>query len=338
MTPALMLALALAQSPQQPPAAPASAPAVETGAQPTAPEATATAPETAGAESHAAAAPQAEGHSPAAPGVHAEGEAEGHATDPASVLMHHVTDQPYFGLPSKHLVFFVLVAVFTIVVIRMAVGRYDAKRVPQGFGAFVEMLVVFIRDDIAEANIGHDGRKFTPLLCSFFFFILFAALIGLVPVPSYANGEWSFAGVTSTGNIAVTLALATISFLAQQYAGISKYGVVHHFMNLVPPGLPKLLLPIMIPVEFISMFTKPFALMVRLFANMLAGHMVITALLLLIPLMAQISTVFGIAVLPVSWGLTLFIMLLEILVAFIQAYIFTLLSAIFIGMYAHPAH
>jgi F-type H+-transporting ATPase subunit a len=94
----------------------------------------------------------------------------------------------------------------------------------------------------------------------------------------------------------------------------------------------------MIPVEILSMFTKPFALMIRLFANMLAGHMVITTLLLLISLMGQISWLGGVAMTPVSIGLALFIMLLEILVAFIQAYIFTLLSAIFIGMYAHPAH
>ena len=94
----------------------------------------------------------------------------------------------------------------------------------------------------------------------------------------------------------------------------------------------------MIIVEIIGLFSKPFALMVRLFANMLAGHMVITALLLLIPIMAKVSLVFGVGMIPVSLGLSLFIMVLEVLVAFIQAYIFTLLSAIFIGMYAHPAH
>ena len=154
-----------------------------------------------------------------------------------------------------------------------------------------------------------------------------AALLGLTPFSA-----------TSTGNLAVTLGLAGISFVAQQYAGISRYGVVGHFRNLVPPGLPLLLLPIMIPVEILSMFTKPFALMVRLFANMLAGHMVITALILLIALMADLSTAAGVLMAPVSLGLALFIMLLEVLVAFIQAYIFTLLSAIFIGMYAHPAH
>src|SRR5439155_3369122 len=122
-------------------------------------------------------------------------------------------------------------------------------------------------------------RVYTPLLCSFFFFILIAALIGLMPFSA-----------TSTGNVSVTLGLAIVSFAAMQYAGISKYGLVGHFKNLVPPGLPVWLLPIMVPVEILSMFTKPFALMVRLFANMLAGHMVITALLMLIPLIDRKST------------------------------------------------
>jgi F-type H+-transporting ATPase subunit a len=270
-----------------------------------------------------------------APAGHGEGQ-----PDPATVLMHHVTDGTYFGIfRSKHLVFFCIAAVLVIIMARLAIHSYREGKVPTGLGAFVEMVMVFIRDDIAEKNIGHgDGRKFTPLLCSFFFFILVAALLGLIPLPQYADGHLSFAGTTSTGNIAVTMALALISFLAQQYAGIAKYGVVHHFANLIPPGIPKPLLLIMVPVEIISMFTKPFALMIRLFANMLAGHMVITTLLLLIPLMAGVSTLFGVSMIPISLLLALFIMMLEILVAFIQAYIFTLLTSIFIGMYAHPAH
>lgn len=257
----------------------------------------------------------------------AAGGAHEAAHGPAAVLMHHVLDQPWFGLPSKHLVFFVFAALAVMLLVRLALRGYGKDGVPRGLASGVEALVLFIRDEIAEKNIGHEGRKFTPLLCSFFFFILVAALLGLLPFSA-----------TSTGNIAVTMALALVSFLAQQYAGISKFGVVHHFQNLVPPGLPAWLLPIMIPVEILSMFTKPFALMVRLFANMLAGHMVITALLLLVPLMAQIATVAGVLVIPISLGLSLFIMLLELLVALIQAYIFTLLTAIFIGMYAHPAH
>jgi len=213
------------------------------------------------------------------------------------------------------------------VIVRLAMRSYR-QRVPYGLGAAIEALVVFVRDEIAEKNIGHgDGARFTPLLLSFFFFILVAALLGLMPFAA-----------TSTGNLAVTMGLALVSFAAQQYGGISKYGIVGHFRNLIPPGLPAWLLPVMVPVEILSMFTKPFALMIRLFANMLAGHMVITTLLLLIALMGQISWLGGVAMAPVSILLVLFVMLLEILVAFIQAYIFTLLSATFIGMYAHPAH
>jgi F-type H+-transporting ATPase subunit a len=264
---------------------------------------------------------------PAAEG-HAATEAEGGHEDPATVIMHHVTDVPFLGLPSKHMVFFLLAALLVIVGAQLAVRSYGAGGVPRGVGAAVEGLVVFVRDQLAEPNIGHaDARKFTPLLCSFFSFILVAALLGLMPFAA-----------TSTGNLAVTMGLALVSFAAQQYGGISKHGVVGHFRNLVPPGLPAWLLPVMVPVEILSMFTKPFALMIRLFANMLAGHMVITTLLLLIALMGQISWLGGVAMAPVSIVLALFVMFLEILVAFIQAYIFTLLSATFIGMYVHPAH
>ncbi len=276
---------------------------------------------------HEATAPPAGQHvGEAAPGPGAAEHGET-AHGPAEVMMHHVLDGPILGLPSKHLVFFLVAAALVILLTQLAVRSYDPKRRPKGLGSVVETFVLFIRDEIATANIGHDGHRFVPLLCSFFFFILVAALLGLLPFSA-----------TSTGNLAVTMGLAIVSFAAQQYAGISKFGLGGHLHNLVPPGLPAWLLPIMIPVEILSMFTKPFALMVRLFANMLAGHMVITALLLLIPLMAQISSLFGILIAPVSIGLSLFIMLLELLVALIQAYIFTLLTAIFIGMYAHPAH
>ncbi len=254
---------------------------------------------------------------------------------PSAILMHHVLDQrlahvmigPLDLGPTKHLLFFMAVGLLVVALMRWALASYRGG-IPRGIAAFVEILVIYIRDEVAEKNIGHgEGRKFTPLLLSFFFFILIAALFGLLPFAA-----------TATGNLSVTLGLALVAFLAMQYAGISKYGVAHHFAGMVPPGLPVWLVPIMIPVEVLGVFSKPFALMIRLFANMLAGHMVITALLLLIPLMSVISTAFGVAMIPVSVGLALFIDLLEILVAFIQAYIFTLLTAIFIGMYAHPVH
>jgi F-type H+-transporting ATPase subunit a len=338
---AWILGLALAVAPQH--EAAQAPPAVEASAEHKA------APAEAAAHGEGEGTPAEHAAEPGATEAHAAGSAaEGHEAGaaggedhggPAQVLMHHVTNEgaPYtfkiwkwslFTVPiSKHLFFMILVMAIVVAMARTAVRSYR-DGVPTGIGSAVEALVVFVRDDIAEKNIGHgDGRKFTPLLLSFFCFILVAALFGLLPFSA-----------TSTGNLAVTFALATISFAAQQWGGISKYGVVGHFKNLVPHGLPTLLLPIMIPIEIIGMFSKPFALMIRLFANMIAGHMVITALLMLISLMAGISTFFGIFMAPISIGLSLFIMCLELLVSFVQAYIFTLLTSIFIGMYAHPAH
>jgi F-type H+-transporting ATPase subunit a len=326
---ALLLALFLQATP-----APAATPAVEATPTPAAETASPAPEHPAGeAEGHAAGAAtpaSPEGHAPEA-GEHAAAAAgEGHGESPADIIFHHVMDGPtLFGVvKSKHLLFLFVVALLVIALAQLAVRSYKGGQVPKGLGAAVESLVLFIRDEVAEPNIGHgDGRKFTPLLCSFFSFILLAALIGLLPLSA-----------TTTGNISVTLALATISFAAQQWAGISKYGLFGHFHNLVPPGMPWPMLIIMIPVEILGIFTKPFALTVRLFANMLAGHMVIVTLLLLIPLMGQLHWLAGAAMTPISLLLAVFIMLLELLVAFIQAYIFTLLTAIFIGMYAHPAH
>jgi F-type H+-transporting ATPase subunit a len=310
---AFVLAAALAAQPPSGQEPPAAAPAGEHSAAPA---------------GHAAEGRAAEGHA-------AEGhEAEGHE-GPAEILMHHVTDRPLgYTLalgplsftPTRHLLFFVLASVVVLIVVRLAIRSYR-ENIPSGIGAAVETLVLYVRDEIAEKNIGHDGAKYTPLLLSFFFFILFAALLGLLPFSS-----------TSTGNLSVTMGLAAVAFVATQFAGISNYGVVKHFTNMVPPGLPLWLLPIIIPVELLGMFSKPFALMIRLFANMLAGHMVITTLLLLIPLMSAIGLLFGVPMIPISLALALFIMTLEILVAFIQAYVFTLLTSIFIGMSAHPAH
>lgn len=315
MLSALLLTLALAQAPHQEPAVPATPAVAEIAATPV----------EAHKEGEAAPAAATSGH--AAP---AEGGEHG---GPSAILMHHVTDQadyrPFglpFAFPSKHLFFLIVAMLLVILAARLAIASYK-DGAPSGIGSVVETLVVYVRDEIAIKNIGHDGAKFAPLLLSFFFFILFAALFGLLPFSS-----------TATGNLSVTMALAGISFVAQMYAGISKYGVAGHFKNLVPHGLPAPILVVMIPIEIMSMFTKPFALMIRLFANMLAGHMMIAALLMLVPLCAAISQTLGIIMIPISLGMALFIMCLEILVAFIQAYVFTLFSAIFIGMYAHPAH
>jgi len=215
--------------------------------------------------------------------------------------------------PSKHVVMLWISAVLLLIMALAAVGRRSL--VPRGLYNFVELLVQFVRD-IAVSNIGKaDADRFVPYLCSAFFFILFMNLLGLVPFMA-----------TATANVSVTVALALFTFLITQYAAIRAQGIGGYLAHLTG-GVPKSLAwlwPIMIPVEFLGLFTKPFALTIRLFANMVAGHFVILALLGLI---FSIS----IFVAPVSVALALAIFMLELFVAFVQAYIFTMLSALFIG-------
>jgi len=200
-------------------------------------------------------------------------------------------------------------------------ARRSREPVPRGLRAALEVLILFVRDEIGAKCIGKGHEKYTGYLLTTFFFILTCNLLGLVPGMS-----------TATGAISVTAALAVIAFLMIQLAGIRNYGVVGHIKNLVPHGLPTMILPIMIPVEILGMLTKPFALAVRLFANMTAGHVVILSLIGLIFILEHA------AVAAVAVPFALFIYVLELLVAFIQAFIFTLLTALFIGMSAHPAH
>jgi F-type H+-transporting ATPase subunit a len=193
---------------------------------------------------------------------------------------------------------------------------------PKGIQSFLEPVILFIRDDIAIPNLGpHKYQKFMPYLLSVFFFILINNLMGLVPFPPPF-------GANVTGNIAITLTLATCTFLIIQFNGNKSYWK-HIFAT---PGVPFWLLPIMIPVEIIGMFSKPFALMIRLFANILAGHIVVLSLICLI-------FIFGsLALAPVSIFFVIFMDCLELLVAFLQAYIFTLLSALFISMAVQESH
>jgi F-type H+-transporting ATPase subunit a len=183
------------------------------------------------------------------------------------------------------------------------------------------VLVVFVRDEIAEPTIGKPYRTFLPFLLTMFFFILFGNFLGLIPFSA-----------TFTSNIAVTATLAIISFIMIQLGGIKQNGFFGYFKGLVPHGIPVMLLPLMVLVEILGLFTKPFALAIRLFANMIAGHTVILALLGLIFFM---GTIF---IAPVSVAFAIFIYLLEILVALIQAYIFTMLTSLFIGMAVHQEH
>ena len=160
-----------------------------------------------------------------------------------------------------------------------------------------------------------------PFFLTVFFFILFCNLIGLIPYSA-----------TPTGNISVTAALALCTFVVVQVAGIANNGLFGYFKSLVPSGMPLWLLPMMVPIEILGLFSKPFALCIRLFANMIAGHVAILVFLGLIIMLQNYL------IAPFSVGFAAAIYLLEIFIAFIQAFIFTLLSALFISMAAHPDH
>lgn len=226
--------------------------------------------------------------------------------------------------PTKS-IFMMWIAAALLLVVVSAVKHTDAAQlVPKGAGAnMLESLVVFVRDEIAVKNIGkEEAGRYVPFLCTAFFFILFCNWLGLIPNMA-----------TATGNLAVTLALALITFVLTQIASIRAAGIGGYLGHLTG-GTPAPMWPIMIPVEILGLFTKPFALMVRLFANMLAGHMVLFFVLGLIFLIHPLAAV-------VSVPMAAALYMLEIFVGLVQAYIFTMLSALFIGMgvaMGHHAH
>jgi len=244
---------------------------------------------------------------------------------------HLPTGWKLFGLdvsPTKHVVFMLAAALLVFVTIwiagRQVERRHARGQGPRGFGAAIEALVLFVRNDVVVANIGHGGERFAPYVLTLFFFILYCNLLGLFP--------W---GATATGNLAVTGALALTAFLTIEISGFVALGPKGYVKTIVfvPPGMKGvgavLMALIMTPIEIIGKLVKPFALCLRLFANMTAGHFVVLALLGLIFLFANWGVAAG------SVAFVTFMMLLELLVAFLQAYIFALLTSVFIGMMQH---
>jgi F-type H+-transporting ATPase subunit a len=266
--------------------------------------------------------------------------AAGGAFNVSDLIMHHITDSHEIEIPfthssiplprfhiggfdlsiTKHVVMMWIACIILFVLARLAARRV-ADPVPSGWRNAFEVLIKYLRDEIVRKAIGHDADRYLPYLLTCFFFIWTCNLLGLIPSMS-----------TPTSNIAVTAALAILAFIVIQAAGMVKFGVVTHLKNVVPGGLPLWLYPIMIPVEILSLLTKPFALCIRLFANMTAGHVVIIGLISLIFILQSAW------VAAVSVPFTLFIFVLELLVCFIQAFIFTTLVATFIGMSVHPSH
>jgi F-type H+-transporting ATPase subunit a len=209
--------------------------------------------------------------------------------------------------------------------------RYQLRRkqAPKGLQSFVEPLIIFIRDDIAKSSIGPHYEKFMPYLLTLFFFIFFNNLMGLVPIfPGGAN---------VTGNLAVTFVLAFFTFFMTNLYGNKNYW--QHIFNT--PGVPwwlKVPIPLMPIVELLGVFTKPLILMIRLFANISAGHFIILGFISLIFIFGQTHALYGYGISVVSLLFAIFINVLELLVAFIQAYVFTLLSALYLGIATEEHH
>ncbi|RRQ47401.1 F0F1 ATP synthase subunit A [Chryseobacterium sp. SC28] len=212
---------------------------------------------------------------------------------------------------TKSVLIILLVSVLMVFIFVGMARSYKKSLVPAGVAKFFEPVVVFIRDDIAIPNIGHKYKRYMGYLLTVFFYILFLNILGLLPF-----------GINVTGNIAITFFLAVLTYLITTFSGNKDYWQHIFWM----PGVPVPMKLIMMPIELLGTITKPFALMIRLFANMTAGHIVIMSLIGLIYVFKNVIA--GIAF-PF---LTFVIYLLEVLVAFLQAYIFTMLSALFIGM------
>lgn len=244
-------------------------------------------------------------------------------------IMHHLADSHVWHLPflspvelprflSLHGVMVLLCALMLIIL--LCVLYKKDQKFPSGLNTLLELFVEFIRDQIAIQAMGKkDGIRLTPLLCTIFFFILGLNLMGLVPLFS-----------TATANLNVTGALACVTLFMLTVGVIWKNGIGGFFKAFVPSGVPAPILLLIVPLEFVGIFIKCFALMIRLFANMLAGHMVIYSLLGLVVMVGWLA-------LPAVF-LAVAISALEVFVAFLQAYIFTILTAVFIGQMMHPEH
>jgi len=279
------------------------------------------------------------------------------APDIGEVVLHHTADaysvgiEPFLSVhwsrwpdvhlgplainltPTKHVIFMVVAAVLVFVTMKLA-GRSLARqrageKAPRGFANAIEGLVLFVRNDIAIANIGEEGAKYAPFIMTLFFFILFANVLGLLPH-----------GSTPTGNLAVTGALAILVFVTVEISGMRKLGAKGYLGTIFPhvPGLhgagAVVMSIAMAPIEILGKLVKPFALAVRLFGNMTAGHFVILSLFGIIFLFGELG-IWSWAIAFSTVLLVVAIMLLELFVAFLQAYVFALLSAVFIGMMQH---
>ena len=235
--------------------------------------------------------------------------------------------------PTKHVVFLLLAALVCLAIfvpIGRAMQHKFSSRAPTGLANAMEAMVLYFRDEVVRRNIGHGADAYTGYILTLFFFILFMNLLGLVPF-----------GATATGNFMVTGALALVTFVVTEISGMRALGFTGYMGTIfyAPKGMnpigTAIMLVILTPVEFLGKLTKPFALMIRLFANMMAGHTLVLSLLGLIFIFAGGGAIVAGGVTAASILMVTGIMILELFVAFLQAYIFALLTAVFIGQIQH---
>jgi F-type H+-transporting ATPase subunit a len=232
--------------------------------------------------------------------------------------------------PTKHVVMLLIAATLCLITLLTAARAHKKQHTTsghsKGFANGIEALVLYIRQEVVLPNVGHHGEGYAPFILTLFFFILFANLLGLIPY-----------GSTATGNISVTATLAIVTFFFVELAGIRTLGkgyikTIVYWPSDQPFVMKALLTPLMTPIELIGKFTKPFALAIRLFANMTAGHIVVLALIGLIFTFGK----YYIAPLPLAMAFA--IMVLEVFIAFLQAYVFALLASVFVGLIREGAH
>lgn len=244
--------------------------------------------------------------------------------DLLELIGHHILDHQLTSFHAlghtvpvtKHML--VITTVSTAATISILTAAKKVQPIPRGFYNLIELYVTFVRDKLVEPSLGHHTDKYLNYFLTLFLFILCNNLIGLVP-----------GSATATANIAVTASLALCTLFLVNLASIREHGFIGHVKSFVPGGVPPALVPLIFVLEVFGLLIRCFVLAVRLFANMVAGHAVMLLFFALVFLIGSM------ALAPVSIGIVIFILFIELLVAFLQAYIFTMLSAIFVGLAVH---
>ncbi len=240
----------------------------------------------------------------------------------AGFILEEVSDHVLFKLPTvwgidfsitKYVLMLWIAA--AVLIFLFGISFRKIRLVPKGLANGLEAIVVFLREDVLLPYLGENASRFSPYILSVFFFILTCNLLGLIPM-----------GATATSNINVTAALATLTFLIGQGARLKQEGPIGYFKQFIPSGIPGFVIPILFIAELMGLFTRHFALAIRLFANMIADHLVVGTVIGLIFIFHSYL------IAPVSVVTAVGVELLAILIAFIQAYIFAMLSAVFIGL------